>query len=90
MKLKIKFIVILYILSTFMIIGTKTPLNDSNVPYNLTTIEYKIKNGDTLWTIATKFNHKNYEKFIYIVKNINNLEDSTLLVDQILILPTNI
>ena len=48
MKLKIKFIVILYILSTFMIIGTKTPLNDSNVQYNLTTIEYKIKNGDTL------------------------------------------
>ena len=56
-----------------MIIGTKTPLYDSNVQYNLTTIEYKIKNGDTLWTIATQFNHKNYEKFIYIVKNINNL-----------------
>ena len=73
-----------------MIIGTKTPLNESNVQYNLTTIEYKIKKGDTLWTIATQFNHKNYEKFIYIVKNINNLEDSTLLVDQILILPTNI
>ena len=73
-----------------MIIGTKTPLNDSNVYYNLTTIEYKIQNGDTLWTIATQFNHKNYEKFIYIVKKINNLEDSTLLVDQILILPTNI
>ena len=90
MKLKIKFIVILYILSTFIIIGTKTPLRDLNIHYNFATIEYKIKNGDTLWTIATQFNHKNHEKFIYIVKKLNNLEESTLLVDQIIILPTNI
>jgi len=32
----------------------------------------------------------NYEKFIYIVKNLNNLDESTLLVDQVLILPSNI
>ena len=54
------------------------------------TIEYKIKNGDTLWTIATQFNFTNYEKFIYIVKNLNNLNESKLLVDQVLILPANI
>jgi LysM repeat protein len=54
------------------------------------TIEYKIQNGDTLWTIASQFNSTNYEKFIYIVKNLNNLDESTLLVDQVLILPSNI
>ena len=32
----------------------------------------------------------NYEKFIYIVKNLNNLDESTLQVDQVLILPSNI
>jgi len=90
MKLKIKFIVILYIFSTLMIISSKSPIKNSYTTENTVTIEYKIENGDTLWSIASKFNHKNYEKFIYIVKILNNLEDATLFVDQILILPTNI
>jgi len=90
MKLKIKLIVILYFLSTFMVFGVKTPLRNDEIPKDLKTIEYKIKNGDTLWTIASEFNYSNYEKFIYIVKNLNNLENSSLLVDEILILPANI
>ena len=73
-----------------MIIGSKSPLKNSYSIENSTTIEYKIVYGDTLWSIASKFNHKNHEKFIYIVKNLNNLEDATLFVDQILVLPTNI
>ena len=90
MQLKIKFIVILYFFSTLMIISSKSPLKNSRTINNTATIEYKIEYGDTLWSIASKFNHKNYEKFIYIVKNLNNLEDSTLFVDQVLVLPTNI
>ena len=90
MKLKIKLIVILYFLSTFMVFGVKTPLRNDEIPKDLKTIEYKIKNGDTLWTIASEFNYSNYEKFIFIVKNLNNLENSSLLVDEILILPENI
>lgn len=73
-----------------MIIGSKSPLKNSYSIENSTTIEYKIEYGDTLWSIASKFNHKNHEKFIYIVKILNNLEDATLFVDQILVLPTNI
>tara|TARA_B100001057_G_scaffold305464_1_gene305603 strand:- start:963 stop:1184 length:222 start_codon:yes stop_codon:yes gene_type:complete len=73
-----------------MIISSKSPIKNSYTTENTVTIEYKIENGDTLWSIASKFNHKNYEKFIYIVKILNNLEDATLFVDQILILPTNI
>ena len=73
-----------------MIIGSKSPLKNTYSIENSTTIEYKIEYGDTLWSIASKFNHKNHEKFIYIVKNLNNLEDATLFVDQILVLPTNI
>ena len=73
-----------------MIIGSKSPLKNSYSIENSTTIEYKIEYGDTLWSIASKFNHKNHEKFIYIVKNLNNLEDATLFVDQILVLPSNI
>ena len=73
-----------------MIISSKSPLKNSYSIENSTTIVYKIEYGDTLWSIASKFNHKNHEKFIYIVKNLNNLEDATLFVDQILVLPTNI
>jgi len=73
-----------------MIIGSKSPLKNSYSIENTTTIEYKIEYGDTLWSIASKFNHKNHEKFIYIVKNLNNLEDATIFVDQILVLPKNI
>ena len=90
MKLRINFIIILYIFSTLMIISSKSPLKNSHIIENRSTIEYKIEYGDTLWSIASKFNHKNHEKFIYIVKNLNNLEDATLFVDQILVLPTNI
>ena len=90
MKLKIKFIVVLYLLSTFIVAGAKLPLKNIEIDKNMQTIEYKIQNGDTLWTIAAEFNSKNYEKFIYIVKNLNNLDESTLQVDQVLILPSNI
>ena len=90
MKLKIKFIVILYLFSTFLIAGAKLPLKNVKIDENMQTIEYTIQNGDTLWTIAAEFNYTNYEKFIYIVKNLNNLDESTLLVDQVLILPANI
>ena len=90
MKLKIKLLVFLYFLSTFLIAGAKTPLKNIEIDENIQTIEYKIKNGDTLWTIASEFNYTNYEKFIYIVKNLNNLDESLLLVDQVLILPSNI
>jgi hypothetical protein len=78
------------ILSTFLITGAKLPLKNIEIDENMQTIEYKIQNGDTLWTIASQFNYTNYEKFIYIVKNLNNLDESTLLVDQVLILPSNI
>tara|TARA_B100001173_G_scaffold302644_1_gene304562 strand:- start:774 stop:1040 length:267 start_codon:yes stop_codon:yes gene_type:complete len=88
--MKIKFIIILYFLSTFLVAGSKSPLKNIEIDQDMQTIDYKIKNGDTLWTIATQFNYTNYEKFIYIVKNLNNLEESTLLVDQVLILPGNI
>ena len=73
-----------------MIISSKSPLKNSHIIENRSTIESKIEYGDTLWSIASKFNHKNHEKFIYIVKILNNLEDATLFVDQILVLPTNI
>ena len=90
MKLKIKFIIYLYFLSSFMILFVKKPLNESSEYQNISTIEYKIQKGDTLWGISHKFTNKNHEEFIYLIKKLNNLENSLLFENQILLLPENI
>ncbi len=73
-----------------MIFFVKKPINDSFEYQNTSTIEYKIEKGDTLWSISRKFTNKNYEEFIYLIKKLNNLENSLIFENQILILPENI
>jgi len=73
-----------------MILFVKKPLNGSSEYQNISTIEYKIQKGDTLWGISHKFTNKNHEEFIYLIKKLNNLENSLLFENQILLLPENI
>jgi len=73
-----------------MILFVKKPLNGSSEYQNISTIEYKIQKGDTLWGISHKFTNKNHEEFIYLIKKLNNLENSLLFENQILLLPKNI
>jgi len=73
-----------------MIFFVKKPINEQYQYENTTTIEYKIQKGDTLWSISHKFTDKNHQEYIYLVKKINNLDNSLLIEDQILILPINI
>ena len=73
-----------------MIFFVKKPINEQ-YQYQITqTVEYKIQKGDTLWSISHKFTNENYQEFIYLIKKMNNLENSLLIEDQILILPVNI
>ena len=90
MKLKVKFIVYLYFFSSLMIFIVKKPINEQYQYENTQTIEYKIEKGDTLWGISHKFTNKNHQEYIYLIKKMNNLENSLLIEDQILILPVNI
>ena len=55
-----------------------------NVPYELKNSEnyYRVKNGDTLWSIARK-----YGLTVNEIKNANNLEDNTLSINQLLYIP---
>ena len=48
---------------------------------------YKVVTGDNLWTIGYKLNGDNISKFIFEVKKVNNLAESTLTVDQIIKIP---
>jgi len=73
-----------------MIFIVKKPINEQHHYQNTTTVEYKIQKGDTLWGISHKFTNKNHQEFIYLIKKMNNLDNSLLIEDQILILPVNI
>ena len=48
---------------------------------------YKVVKGDSLWNIGYKLNVDNISKFIFEVKKVNNLAESTLSVDQIIKIP---
>ncbi len=90
MKLKIKVFVIVYLISTISVLFSKSPLSVENNEDNNLYIQYEIQYGDSLWSIADQFNSKNKEKFIYNIKKINNLENSLLIVNNILLIPSNI
>ena len=90
MKLKIHLLIYLYFFSSLMILFVKKPMNDLYHYENTPTVEYKIQKGDTLWGISHKFTNKNHQEFIYLIKKINNLDNSMLIEDEILILTLNI
>ena len=73
-----------------MIFFVKKPISEQYQYQNTSTVEYKIQKGDTLWGISHKFTNKNHQEFIYLIKKMNNLDNSLLIEDQILILPVNI
>ena len=80
------------ILFTFLTIFSliTTPIiksNSLNIPTNNGLITYQVQKGDSLWDIALKYDSNNIENFLFSVKKINNLQNSAIFVDQILIIP---
>ncbi len=90
MKKFIKLFVVMYFLSSFIVNFVKEPLNSHNSEQEITTIQYKIRSGDTLWDIADNFNPSNKENFINELMIINNLGSYLLEVNKILVIPINI
>ena len=80
----------MYFLSGFVINFVKQPLNSNNSDQEITTIQYKIRSGDTLWDIADNFNPSNKESFIKKLMLIKNLYSYLLEVNKILVIPKNI
>jgi len=80
----------MYFLSSFIVNFVKEPLNSHNSEQEITTIQYKIRSGDTLWDIADNFNPSNKENFINELMIINNLGSYLLEVNKILVIPINI
>ncbi|NCW63670.1 MAG: LysM peptidoglycan-binding domain-containing protein [Betaproteobacteria bacterium] len=86
MKLKIFIFVFAYVISFMSIHFAKKPVDTS---YDTQFVEYKVQSGDTIWEIGKKMNVENFEKFIFDVKKLNNLKNSDLIINAVLILPLN-
>ena len=75
-------------LTIFSLITTPIIKNNSLItPTNNGLITYQVQKGDSLWDIALKYDSNNIENFLFSVKKINNLQNSDIFVDQILIIP---
>ena len=90
MKIRFKFVLFMYLISSLTVIFSKIPLSSIENVNNNEFIHYEIQKGDSLWSIADQFNSKNKEIFIYKIKKINNLDNSSLVVNDILLIPLNI
>ena len=80
------------ILFTFLIIFSliTTPLIKNNSLFtsvNNGLVTYQVQKGDSLWGIALKYDSKDIENFLFETKKLNNLENSKIFEDQILIIP---
>ena len=80
------------ILLTFLTIYSliTTPIiksNSLNIPTNNGLITYQVQKGDSLWDIALKYDSNDIENFLFEAKKLNNLDNSAIFEDQILIIP---
>ena len=75
-------------LTIFSLISTPIIKNNSPIiPTNNEFITYQVQKGDSLWDIALKYDSNDIENFLFNAKKLNNLQNSAIFVDQILIIP---
>ncbi len=80
------------ILFTFLAIFSliTTPIIKNNsliIPTSIELITYQVQKGDSLWGIALKYDSNDVENFLFEAKQLNNLQNSAIFEDQILIIP---
>ncbi len=75
----------------FVLIYTKisSPLLSDHITVNLdNNIQtYVVQKDDNLWKIAEKYERNNKEEFILSLKELNNLKNSNLHINQNLLVP---
>ena len=75
-------------LTIFSLITTPIIKNNSTIiPTNNGLITYQVQKGDSLWDIALKYDSNDIENFLFEAKKLNNLQNSAIFEDQILIIP---
>lgn len=80
---------IFFILIVILIFKTLISYQLARTQYE--TYDYSVKGNDTIWNIAAKICSENEDlyirKVILDIKEINNLEDSTIYIGQVIKLP---
>ena len=75
-------------LTIFSLITTPIIKNNSlTIPTNNGLMTYQVQKGDSLWEIALKYDSNDIENFLFEAKKLNNLQNSAIFEDQILIIP---
>ena len=75
-------------LTIFSLITTPIIKNNSLIiPANNGLITYQVQKGDSLWDIALKYDSNDIENFLFKAKKLNNLQNSAIYENQILIIP---
>ena len=85
MKEKI-FVFVFLLVFSFITTPLIKPILSINNGFN-DEFTYKVIKGDSLWGIGMKFDKKNIEEFLVETKKLNNLVNSEIFEDQILIIP---
>ena len=81
-------LILLTFLTIFSLITTPIIKNNSLIiPTNNTINTYQVQKGDSLWDIALKYDSNDIENFLFEAKKLNNLDNSAIFEDQILIIP---
>ena len=81
-------LIIFTFLTIFSLITTPIIKSNSlNIPTNNGLITYQVQKGDSLWDIALKYDSNDIENFLFEAKKLNNLDNSAIFEDQILIIP---
>ena len=81
-------LILLTFLTIFSLITTPIIKNNSLIiPTNNRLITYQVKKGDSLWDIALMYDSNDIENFLFEAKKLNNLDNSAIFEDQILIIP---
>ena len=85
--MKEKLIVFIF-LTIFSLITTPIIKNNSLLkPINNGFNTYQVQKGDSLWGIALKYDSDDIENFLIDTKRLNNLKNSIIFEDQILLIP---
>ena len=81
-------IIVLAFLTIFSLITTPIIKNNSLLkPINNAFNTYQVQKGDSLWGIAIKYDSDDIENFLIDTKKLNNLKNSIIFEDQILLIP---
>ena len=81
-------LILITFLTIFSLVTTPIIKNKSLlIPVNNGFITYQVQKGDSLWGIAAKHASNDIKNFLFQTRKLNNLENSLIFEDQILIIP---